>query len=226
MVTAPVGPDAGGWFRPRWFETTTPGYGTGVSLTRRALDRAERMEGLDRPADVVQRLADGVFPDTRGITMRLSGSRLGHPVHPALVAAPIGAWMSAGLLDLMPGHEDAARRLVLSGVVAAVPTAATGAVEFRKLRGEQRRIGVLHLLANVTASTCYLTSYLQRRRGGTGRGAALLGLAAVSLGGLLGGHLTYALGAGVFRWRSDRAAPQPSPAPPGREPVAAGAREP
>ena len=197
-----------------------------MSLTRRALDRAERMEALARPADAVQRLADRVFPDTRAITMRLSGSRLGHPVHPALVAAPIGAWMSAGVFDLMPGKEDAARRLVLGGLVAAVPTAATGAVEFRKLRGEQRRIGLLHLLANVTASTCYLTSYLQRRRGGTGRGAALLGLAAVSLGGLLGGHLTYALGAGVFRWRPDRAAPQPSPTPPGREPVPVGAWEP
>lgn len=39
----------------------------------------------------------------------------------------------------------------------------------------------------------------------TARVYSLLGLGAISVGGALGGHLSYAQGAGVFRWQPVRA---------------------
>ncbi len=107
---------------------------------------------------------------------------------------------------MLPRQQDAARRLVLAGVVAAAPAVASGLAEYRELDARGRRVGLVHALANLTASACYAASYGLRRRGrpGAGKVAAVLGLAAVSAGGALGGHLTYGQGAGVFRWQARR----------------------
>ena len=49
----------------------------------------------------------------------LSGTDLGHPLHPVLTDLPIGAWMMSALLA-------AADLLVAAGFAAAVPAAAAG----------------------------------------------------------------------------------------------------
>ncbi|KIF01023.1 (2Fe-2S)-binding protein, partial [Streptomyces sp. RSD-27] len=38
----------------------------------------------------------------------LHGRPLGHPAHPVLVQVPVGTWLSAGVLDLLPGRQRAA----------------------------------------------------------------------------------------------------------------------
>jgi nitrite reductase/ring-hydroxylating ferredoxin subunit len=84
--------------------------------------------------------------------------------------------------------------------LAAVPVAAAaGLSDWSDLQGETQRVGLVHAAANVTASSLYLLSLRARRRGRRGTGAALglLGLAAVGLGGFLGGHLSYRRGIGV-----------------------------
>jgi hypothetical protein len=58
-------------------------------------------------------------------------------------------------------------------------------------------------------SLSYRAYRKQRRR--AARVYSLLGLAAVSVGGALGGHLSYAQGAGIFRWQPLRAATHRSP---------------
>ena len=62
-----------------------------------------------------------------------------------------------------------------------------------------RRVGAGHALANVTALGLYGASLAARRAGRHGRGVALglAGMGAVSVGGHLGGHLSYAQGVGV-----------------------------
>lgn len=169
------------------------------------LSSIESLEQVDPAARTLQQQVRRVLPE--GPLFRaLAGSWIGHPVHPLVVLMPIGSWVSAGLLDLLPRQQEAARRLVLAGLVTAAPAIAAGLAEYRELDERGRRVGLVHALANLTASACYTASYGLRRRGHTlaGKAAAMLGLASVSAGGALGGHLTYAQGAGVFRWQARR----------------------
>jgi uncharacterized membrane protein len=149
-----------------------------------------------------------------GADKALRGAWLGHPLHPLMVTVPIGAYVSAAVLDLAPGNKEAARKLVGIGLAATPPTVLLGLADYAELDQRQRRVGVLHALSNTVAAALFTGSYLARRRGAHARGKVLgvLGLTAMSAGGALGGHLSYAQGAGVFRW-------QPS------EPVAARPRE-
>jgi nitrite reductase/ring-hydroxylating ferredoxin subunit/uncharacterized membrane protein len=128
----------------------------------------------------------------------LSGTPAGHPLHPALVAVPIGAWTSAGILDLL-GDDGAARRLIAIGCVSAVPAAASGATDWLSTDGAERRVGLVHALLNYGALTAYGLSWFSRRRGARGHGVALslAGAGLLSAAGWLGGHLAYAQGVGV-----------------------------
>jgi|SRR5690606_17199133 len=183
-----------------------------MTVVSKTLERTEGLSQLDAPADALQRGLRGALPDKLPGIAPLSGSWLGHPLHPVLVLAPIGSWLATSVLDALPGQEVAARRMVLTGLLSAGPAVLTGAVDFRELSGPRRRVGFLHLLANATGTLCYAASYLARRRGhhGIGRALALAGLAAVGTAGTLGGHLTYAQGVGVYRWQPERSGQRPS----------------
>jgi nitrite reductase/ring-hydroxylating ferredoxin subunit/uncharacterized membrane protein len=134
----------------------------------------------------------------------LSGRWLGHALHPLMTDVPIGTWTSASILDAVGGRDAdrAARRLIAVGIAAALPTAATGLLDWsdtEPIDDEVRRVGIVHATANVAALSLYSASLLARRRGARGRGR-LLGLAgagALAVGGHLGGHLSYAKAVGV-----------------------------
>src|SRR5215211_8359414 len=93
-----------------------------------ALERLADLEQLDQPAGVVGKaIRDGI---PRGpIKDALSGTWLGHAVHPLLTDLPIGAWTSAVLLDWLGGHagQKGADRLIALGIAFVPATAATGA---------------------------------------------------------------------------------------------------
>ncbi|HEX8769688.1 MAG TPA: DUF2231 domain-containing protein, partial [Acidimicrobiales bacterium] len=103
-----------------------------------------------------------------------SGTWLGHPLHPMLTDVTIGAWTSAFMLDIVGGTKArrAADSLVGIGVVSALPTAAAGLSDWSDLYGDERRIGVVHAVGNVTAVAFYSLSYVARRRGKRLRGLA------------------------------------------------------
>lgn len=160
-----------------------------VAVLRRIEDDAR----IDRPARALAVLARAVVP-TAGTANVLRGTWLGHALHPLLTDFPLGAWMSASLLDLFGGPEarGPARRLVGFGLLAAVPTVASGLAEWRETNGGSRRVGVVHAAVNSTATTLYLSSWLARRRGSQ-RTAVSLGIAGglvATLGGYFGGHLS------------------------------------
>ena len=163
------------------------------------LGRVEAIDALVKPASSA--VAGVVAP--RAVKDALSGSWLGHPLHPLLTDIPIGTWASALVLDLFGGRgaEEAADRLIGVGVLVALPTAATGLSDWSDHLGSERRIGFVHAVANVTAVACYSASYVARRRGSRGTGLALsmVGAAALGIGGYLGGHLSYILGVNVNR---------------------------
>lgn len=169
-----------------------------ASKTASRLARSiEEADALEEPA---RRLAGAVGPalSSRPLKDALSGTWLGHPAHPALVAAPIGLLGGASVLDLS-GHSRAARTLIGAGLVSAAPAALTGLSDWADTTGAERRVGLAHALCNTAASTLYLMSWRARGKGHTGRGAALalLGATVLTAGGWLGGHLSYALGVGV-----------------------------
>lgn len=167
---------------------------------REILSAVESGEILDRPAAAIAEVAHSAWGRRAGSVLR--GAWLGHPVHPILVTVPIGAWSCSALFDLLPGNAVAARRLVAIGLAAVPLAAAAGAADFPELGPRQRRVGVAHLAGNLVATGLFAGSYLARRRDArvSGRVLGLLGLAVAGAGGALGGHLSYAQGAGVFRF--------------------------
>ena len=166
--------------------------------------RIESSEGLDRPAAVLEKVANSVAPEGP-VHDALIGKWLGHALHPLMTDFPLGMWLSASLLDFVGGKASrkASRRLVGLGVLAAVPTAATGMAEWLHVDQPSRRVGVVHANSNSVGLMLYTASYLARRRGQHFRGTILGvggGLAAI-FGGYLGGHLSLARKAGT---RDDR----------------------
>jgi nitrite reductase/ring-hydroxylating ferredoxin subunit len=153
----------------------------------------ERAKGLDRLTAPVQRAAR-LLPPGRARDA-LHGVWLGHPLHPVLVQLPIGTWLSASFLDTWPGNDKASRRLVLAGLVAAVPAALAGTADWSEQHEQQMRVGLVHTAANAAAATLYAASLAAPAR--RAAGLRLAGLAAAGAGGFLGGHIAYRQSAGA-----------------------------
>ncbi|WP_436995418.1 Rieske 2Fe-2S domain-containing protein [Streptomyces sp. enrichment culture] len=170
---------------------------SGPGRVLRGVDRLERWPGADRLIDAV-RGAVHAAPLGRGRDV-LHGRWLGHPVHPLMVQVPLGTWLSAAVLDLLPGHRRGARTLIGVGLAAAGPSALAGWADWADLPKEQQRVGLVHAVSNLTAVALYASSYRARRRGQVWRGKALglAGLSVVAAGGALGGHLAYRQAAGA-----------------------------
>lgn len=164
------------------------------------VERAANATGLD---PTIKSLTSWVhkLTDPAPVKNVLSGAWLGHQAHPMFTDVPIGAWAAASILDLVggPGAAGAARTLAGTGILAALPTAATGASDWSETYGGEQRVGLVHAVSNSIGLTCWTLSWLQRRRGGSGRLLGLLGTSAVGLGGYLGGHLSFRMGIGVDR---------------------------
>ncbi|MFI5797826.1 Rieske 2Fe-2S domain-containing protein [Streptomyces sp. NPDC051677] len=167
---------------------------------RNFVKQVEDLEALDGAcATVAGRVAR--VTGSRAVKNALSGSWLGHPLHPALSDVPIGAWGIASLMDMVAGAHGAraARGLVGLGLAAAVPTAAAGASDWSDTYGAAQRVGLVHGACNGTATVLQAASWLARRRGRRGAGAMLsgMGLGLTLSAAYLGGHLTYVRGVGV-----------------------------
>ena len=165
--------------------------------------RLESVEALDAPAAAIGRRVRELIP-AGAPKDALSGRWLGHAVHPILSDIPIGTWTSSVLLDWIGGSDSrtAADRLLATGVLAAGATVVTGWSDWSDAEAADaavRRSGLVHAAANATATALMISSFIQRKRGARGRGKllSLTGAAAMGVGGWLGGHLSYTLGAGV-----------------------------
>ncbi|WP_341974319.1 Rieske (2Fe-2S) protein [Microbacterium sp. LWO13-1.2] len=157
---------------------------------------------LDRVAATVSD-AVGAVAKPSVVKNALSGSWLGHQLHPVLTDLPIGAWGAATVLDLTAGEEGAkaARRLVGFGILSAVPTAMSGASDWADTVGRNKRVGLVHGLANAAGTGLQAASWFARRRGHRGVGVvlSLLALSTTLASAYLGGHLSFVRGVGVNR---------------------------
>ena len=170
----------------------------------RALRALEAFDGLDGVADWTSKKWRDLLNDKRPLKDLISGTPLGHALHPVLSDVPIGTWTSALLLDLVGGEdsEDAADLLVAAGLAAAGPTALSGWSDWSDSAPASKpvsRVGLVHALSNATAIGLFGASLLARRGGNRGAGKlfGLAGAGALTVGGFLGGHLSFVQGVGV-----------------------------
>jgi nitrite reductase/ring-hydroxylating ferredoxin subunit len=133
----------------------------------------------------------------------LSGTWLGHALHPLLTDVVIGSLVSATLLDVIGGDSDgkAAERLIAVALAAYAPTAVSGLNDWADTEivdPRIRRVGLAHAAANATALGLYAGSLAARRRGAKARGKllGLTGAAALAAGGYLGAHMSFVQGVG------------------------------
>jgi nitrite reductase/ring-hydroxylating ferredoxin subunit/uncharacterized membrane protein len=134
----------------------------------------------------------------------LSGTWMGHALHPLLTDVVIGSWVSASILDFVGGKDaqKGAERLIAVGIAAYPPTALTGLVDWadgEPVGDDVRRVGLVHAGLNAVGLGLYVASLCARRRGDRGRGIALAlaGSGWMGAAGHLGGHLAFRLGQGV-----------------------------
>jgi len=176
------------------FRREAPSDGRLVSNAIGSIETASTLDQLATPlSSALHRvLRPGPLVDC------LAGKPLRHPAHPALVSAPIGCWTGALVADLV-GEARAGQALTGAGVLCALPAAATGASDWVDTTGAERRVGLVHLGANLAATALYAASWWARRRGRRplGLSLGLAGAAVASGAGWLGGHLAYAMGVGV-----------------------------
>lgn len=161
----------------------------------------ESLEALDSSAKAVGKavrdyVGQGPLKDA------LSGTWLGHPVHPMLTDVVIGSFTGASLLDLLAdGAEVASQRLIALGLLAYLPTAAAGINDWADTEIVDegiRRVGLVHATCNAVAASLYAFSWRARRRGArrTGTALGLAGMTVTMAGGYLGGYLSMTKGVG------------------------------
>jgi nitrite reductase/ring-hydroxylating ferredoxin subunit/uncharacterized membrane protein len=161
------------------------------------LERLEKADRLDRLSDSLQQALQSRLQGR--VADLLHGVWLGHPLHPVLIQAPVGAWVSAAVLDALPGATRPATVLVGVGTASALPAAVAGWNDWAALPRGPRRVGLVHAVSNGVGIGLYAASFIARLTGNhrLGKGLAYAGLSAASLGAYLGGHLVYRFGAGV-----------------------------
>jgi nitrite reductase/ring-hydroxylating ferredoxin subunit len=166
------------------------------------VEAVERAEPLDPLAQRVAKTVREAIPGG-SIKDAISGTWLGHALHPMLTDVVIGSFTSATLLDLLGGDDDgaASERLIAIGIAAYGPTALSGVNDWADAEPADdsvRRVGLVHATTNTVALSLYVASLAARRRGARRRGALLgaLGAAVLGGGGYLGGHLSLAKGVG------------------------------
>lgn len=170
------------------------------STALRLVEQLERASALDALSGRMQAVVKAALPDGEPRDL-LEGRWIGHALHPVLSDVPIGAWTSSVILDLLGGAsaESSADLLVGVGLAAALPTAASGWADWSRTDTRQQRVGLVHAMANLSAVSLFALSLRERRRGNRSAGklASLAGVSSMGAAAYLGGHLSFARGAGV-----------------------------
>jgi nitrite reductase/ring-hydroxylating ferredoxin subunit/uncharacterized membrane protein len=180
----------------------------------RVLSVIGRQEWIDRPSYRFEHMLSYAF-NALGrardrVANALNGVWLGHPVHPplaSLTSGAIGTTVGLDALSVLPSRPkseliDASRfasRALGLGVLANLGSAVTGVADWQHTHEEDRRIGAVHGLLNGLATSLYIMSWLDRRRGRHRRGIALSAIGyGITVGAsYLGGALVFDSGIGI-----------------------------
>src|SRR3954466_1248204 len=142
----------------------------------------------------------------------LNGTWLGEPLHVVLTDVPIGAWTVAMVFDALEMINNrfefavAADTSIAIGLAGAAGAAITGVTDWSDVDPPVRRLGLIHGLLNVGATTLFATSLIMRKRKArnAGRGFAALGYALMTFSAHLGGKMVYEHRVGVDRTAGEK----------------------
>ncbi|HET9530345.1 MAG TPA: DUF2231 domain-containing protein [Blastocatellia bacterium] len=145
--------------------------------------------------------------------MRTPASVGKHPIHPMLVAIPIGLFIVAFLCDIAlittenRVYGTVAYYSIAAGVVGALLAALPGFVDYTSLRGPRvKSIGTWHMILNLTVVVLFAINFYLRTEPGldaTGGSTmipfalSLIGVVLLGISGWLGGEMVYVHGVGV-----------------------------
>lgn len=91
----------------------------------------------------------------------LQGKWLGHPLHPAIVHLPIGAWLTAAVLDIVQHARPASSTVahlgmfcVAAGLITALLAVPTGVADWAPIKKERPawKLGLYHMALNLLAA--------------------------------------------------------------------------
>ena len=127
---------------------------------------AAEQQWLDPTGNELQSAVKGLFDGESGRAVKdaLHGVWLGHPLHPVLTDVPIGAWTMAQVFDGLDAasgsdrYADAARVCITTGLVGAVGAAVTGLTDWSETGGKDSRVGLIHGVTNLFATSLFLAS--------------------------------------------------------------------
>ena len=131
-----------------------------------------------------------------------------HPIHPMLVAFPIGLWVFALVCDVVRRFGGAevwnsvALYCIAGGIVGALLAAVPGFIDFLSIDEPQmKRIATTHLLLGLGAVAIFALNLGLRFRVDEGSKIPLvlstLGVLVIGFGGWLGGEMVYVKGMAV-----------------------------
>jgi uncharacterized membrane protein len=131
-----------------------------------------------------------------------------HPIHPMLVALPIGLWIFALVCDVVraagggSSWRTVATYCVAAGIVGALLAAVPGLIDYFSIaEAEMKRIANLHLAVNLGAVVIFAINLWLRvllpSESNLPLALSVLGILAIGLGGWLGGEMVYVQGMAV-----------------------------
>jgi uncharacterized membrane protein len=145
----------------------------------------------------------------------------GHPLHPPLTDATIGAYTFAtvaAVLDLLDITETAAAQAwwlaLLVGICFSLPTAATGIADWVRIRNGTPlwRTATTHMIVMLLTTGVFLATIIVGKAsyddGDVGTGAfvlTLVGFGLLVVGGWVGGAITYVHGMRVLELQEEPA---------------------
>jgi uncharacterized membrane protein len=131
-----------------------------------------------------------------------------HPIHPILVAFPLGLWGFALICDIVRASgggatwSTVALYSIASGIVGALLAAIPGFIDYLSIdEAEMKRIATTHLLLGLGAAVIFAVNFWLRFRVPENSKLPLLlsilGVVVIGFGGWLGGEMVYVKGMGV-----------------------------
>src|SRR5262245_2203850 len=138
--------------------------------------------------------------------MRTPASVAKHPIHPMLVAIPIGLWIFSLVCDVIramggasPNWEIAAYYTLVGGILGALVAAVPGFIDMLSLPRALKRIALAHMAINLTVVGLYVWNAYLRKHGGMDVAVWLsaFAVALLAVSGWLGGKMVYVHGVAV-----------------------------
>ena len=138
--------------------------------------------------------------------MRTPANIARHPIHPMLVAIPIGLWIFSLACDVIrvmgaasPNWEIAAYYTLVGGIIGALVAAVPGFIDMLSLPRGIKRTALIHMTINLTVVALYVWNAWLRKHSGLDLAVWLSVIAVVLLAvsGWLGGKMVYVHGVAV-----------------------------